>query len=88
MKVALLHDRKPDRPHSATAPEDEFEEYDAPETVHAIARALSATLNLTVEPLVNDPLSPVLAAVPIQVRETKKRFGRLVELPTALFRNF
>ena len=52
MKVALLHDRKPDQ-FSPIAPEDEFEEYDSPETVHAIAHALGATLNLTVEPLVN-----------------------------------
>jgi D-alanine-D-alanine ligase len=49
MKVALLHDRKPEQ---HTGPDDQFEEFDSPETIEAISQALAA-LNLTVEPVIN-----------------------------------
>src|ERR1051325_9688102 len=50
MRVAVLHNRKPDRIESGI-PEDTFEEYDSVETIQAISDAL-AGLGVTPEPVV------------------------------------
>jgi D-alanine-D-alanine ligase len=54
MRVALLHNLKPDTvPHGM--PDDAFEEYDRPATVSAIVRALEG-LDIGVEPVIADRL--------------------------------
>ena len=56
MKVALLHNLKPDLA-PAGSPKDAFEEYDTEETVSAVAAALSR-LPIQVEPLEADRRLP------------------------------
>lgn len=56
MKVALLHNPRPERVPPGL-PDDAFEEYDPPETIRAIAAALSG-LAVAVEPVVADARLP------------------------------
>ncbi len=50
MKCALLFNRKPENPPPNHLPEDEYEEYDSPQTIDSIARALSG-MGVEVDPV-------------------------------------
>jgi D-alanine-D-alanine ligase len=51
MKVAVLHNRKPEHAVPADLPEDEYEEYDSAETIAAIVQAL-AGMGVAAEPVI------------------------------------
>ena len=56
MRIALLHNRRPDTLRPGV-PDDAFEEYDRPETIAAVARALE-DLGTEVEPVDADARLP------------------------------
>lgn len=51
MRIAVLHNPKPEGPTPHDLPEDEYEEYDSAETIQAIINALSG-MGVTAEPVV------------------------------------
>jgi D-alanine-D-alanine ligase len=57
MRVAILHNPRPDLPPDPSLPEDMFEEFDSPDTIAAITAAL-AGLGAKAEPVVADRQMP------------------------------
>ena len=50
MRIAVLHNRRPEHPSEESLPEDDFEEYDSADTIEAITAALKA-LGTSPEPV-------------------------------------